>query len=164
MIEEKRNGIRNRDDHQQKPPQKQRETKPQVNGTSDQSRTEQQNLQDQAELVASESTSGAGLDEAESRDLGTAAIKKDEDAPPVSSVDENEVEGGQGEEVGKGSSVPQLVETVGPQQEGERSHREEEGEGKRSSHEKGEGESQLTEQVRKEGLYAMIPFPNPRPK
>ena len=74
------------------------------------------------------------------------------DAPPVSSVDENEVEGGQGEEVGEGSSVPQLVETVGPQQEGERSHREEEGEGKRSSHEKGEGESQLTEQVRKEGL------------
>jgi len=151
VIEEKRNGIRNRDDHRQKSPHKQRETKAQVNGTSDQSRTEQQNLQDQAELVASESTSGAGLDEAESRDLGTAAIKKDEDAPPVSSVDENEVEGGQGEEVGEESSVPRLVETVGPQQEGERGHCEEEGEGK-SSHEQGEGESQLTEQVRKEGL------------
>lgn len=164
MIEEKRNGVRNRDDHRQKSPHKQRETKPQENGTSNQSRTAQQKLQDQAELVASESTFGAGLDEAESRDFETAAIKKDEDTPPVSSVDENEVEGGQGEEVGEESSVPRLVETVGPQQEGERSHHEEEGEGKRSAHEKGEGESQLTEQVRKEGLYVMIPFPDPRPE
>ena len=138
VIEEKRNGIRNRDDHRQVSQQKQRETKPRENGTCDQSTAERKDLKDSAEMVTP-----AEADETElSRDSGTAAVKKDEDTPTISSVDENKVEGGQGGEVGEESSVPLLVETVGPQQEGERSRH--------------EGESQLTEQVNKQVL---LPIP-----